>query len=71
MSASKHARTGRDLAGDFAILISEFFNHDLMLRARRTLQEKLKFEAQPTFDRNGLGDPSAVAQNFWNRTAQE
>jgi hypothetical protein len=41
------------------------------LRARRTLQEKLKFEAQPTFDRNGLGDPSAVAQNFWNRTAQE
>jgi hypothetical protein len=48
MSASKPARTGRDLARDFAILIREFSMHDLMLRAGRMLQEKLKFGAQPT-----------------------
>ena len=64
MSASKPARTGRDLARDFAILIREFSMHDLMLRAGRMLQEKLKFGAQPTFDRNGLGNPSAIAQIF-------
>jgi hypothetical protein len=51
MSASKQARIGRDLAGDFVILISGFFMHDLMLTARRMLQEKLKFGGQPTFDR--------------------
>jgi hypothetical protein len=45
MSASKPVRTGRDSAGDFAILIGEFFIHDLMLRDRRMLQEKLKFGA--------------------------
>jgi hypothetical protein len=60
MSASKPARTGRDLARDFAILISEFSMHDLMLRARRMLQEKLKFGAQPTFDRTGLGNPQRL-----------
>ena len=64
ISASKPARTGGDLARDFAILISEFSMHDLMLRAGRMLQEKLKFGAQPTFDRNGLGNPSAIAQIF-------
>src|ERR1700716_1867010 len=51
ISASKRARTGRDLARDFAILVSEFSMHDLMSRARRMLQEKLKFGGQPTFDR--------------------
>jgi hypothetical protein len=45
MSASKPVRTGRDLAGDFAILTGEFFIHDLTLRDRRMLQEKLKFGA--------------------------
>jgi hypothetical protein len=64
MSASKPVRTGRDLAGDFAILTGEFLIHDLTLRDRRMLQEKLKFGAQPTFDRNGLANPSAIAQNF-------
>jgi hypothetical protein len=64
ISVSKPARTGRDLARDFAILISEFSMHDLMLRAGRMLQEKLKFGAQPTFDRNGLGNASAIAQIF-------
>jgi hypothetical protein len=64
MSASKQARIGRDLAGDFVILISGFFMHDLMLTARRMLQEKLKFGTPPTFDRNGLGNASAIAQIF-------
>jgi hypothetical protein len=61
----------RQPAGDFAILIGEFFIHDLMLRDRRMLQEKLKFGAQPTFDRNGLGNPSAIAQNFVWRESRD
>jgi hypothetical protein len=71
VSASKPARTGRDLARDFAILIREFCILDLTLRGGRMLQEKLKFGTQPTFDRNGLGNPSAVAQIFGCKTAQK
>ncbi len=59
--------SGRDLARNVAILISEFFTHDLMLRARRMLQEKLKFGGQPTFDRTGQGNAPAFAQIFGNK----
>jgi hypothetical protein len=41
--------------------------HDLMLRAGRMLQEKLRFGTQPTFDRNGLGNTSAIAQIFGSK----
>jgi hypothetical protein len=62
ISVSKPARTGRDLARNLAILVSEFFIHKLTLRAGRMLQEKLKFRAQPTFDRTAWDNASTIAQ---------